>query len=40
MATKPWTGAGNPYRLALDMHGIGFKTADAIAQRLASRAMP
>jgi exodeoxyribonuclease V alpha subunit len=24
----------NPYRLALDIHGIGFKTADAIAQRL------
>ena len=23
----------NPYRLALDIHGIGFKTADAIAQR-------
>jgi exodeoxyribonuclease V alpha subunit len=24
----------NPYRLALDIHGIGFKTADIIAQRL------
>ncbi len=24
----------NPYRLALDIHGIGFKTADAVAQRL------
>jgi exodeoxyribonuclease V alpha subunit len=24
----------NPYRLALDIHGIGFKTADALAQRL------
>jgi len=24
----------NPYRLALDIYGIGFKTADAIAQRL------
>jgi len=24
----------NPYRLALDIHGIGFKTADAIAHRL------
>ncbi len=24
----------NPYRLALDIQGIGFKTADAIAQRL------
>ena len=24
----------NPYRLALDIHGIGFKTVDAIAQRL------
>lgn len=24
----------NPYRLALDIHGIGFKTADTIAQRL------
>ena len=24
----------NPYRLARDIHGIGFKTADAIAQRL------
>jgi exodeoxyribonuclease V alpha subunit len=24
----------NPYRLALDIHGIGFKMADAIAQRL------
>lgn len=24
----------NPYRLALDIHGIRFKTADAIAQRL------
>jgi exodeoxyribonuclease V alpha subunit len=24
----------NPYRLALDIHGIGFKTADAIALRL------
>lgn len=24
----------NPYRLALDIHGIGFKTADAIAGRL------
>ncbi len=24
----------NPYRLALDIHGIGFKTADAIAERL------
>ncbi len=24
----------NPYRLALDIHGIGFKTADAISQRL------
>ena len=24
----------NPYRLALDIHGIGFKTADRIAQRL------
>jgi len=24
----------NPYRLALDIHGIGFKTADVIAQRL------
>ena len=24
----------NPYRLALDIHGIGFKTADSIAQKL------
>ncbi|CAK0751373.1 ATP-dependent RecD-like DNA helicase [Gammaproteobacteria bacterium] len=24
----------NPYRLALDIHGIGFKTADALAARL------
>jgi len=24
----------NPYRLALDIHGIGFKTVDAIAERL------
>jgi exodeoxyribonuclease V alpha subunit len=24
----------NPYRLALNIHGIGFKTADALAQRL------
>src|SRR5467141_834004 len=24
----------NPYRLALDIHGIGFKTADILAQRL------
>jgi exodeoxyribonuclease V alpha subunit len=24
----------NPYRLALDIHGIGFKSADVIAQRL------
>jgi exodeoxyribonuclease V alpha subunit len=24
----------NPYRLALDIHGIGFKTAEALAQRL------
>jgi exodeoxyribonuclease V alpha subunit len=24
----------NPYRLALDIHGIGFRTADQIAQRL------
>lgn len=24
----------NPYRLALDIHGIGFRTADALAQRL------
>ena len=24
----------NPYRLALDIHGIGFKSADTIAQRL------
>ncbi len=24
----------NPYRLALDIHGIGFKTADAISERL------
>ncbi len=24
----------NPYRLALDIHGIGFKTADALAQNL------
>ena len=24
----------NPYRLALDIHGIGFKTADAIAERV------
>lgn len=24
----------NPYRLALDIHGIGFKTADGLAQRL------
>lgn len=24
----------NPYRLALDVHGIGFKTADMLAQRL------
>ena len=24
----------NPYRLALDIHGIGFKTADIVAQRL------
>src|SRR3989442_12485572 len=23
----------NPYRLALDIHGIGFKTADTLAQR-------
>ena len=27
----------NPYRLALDIHGIGFKTADAIAERLGHR---
>lgn len=25
---------GNPYRLALDIRGIGFKTADALAQKL------
>lgn len=25
---------GNPYQLAADIHGIGFKTADAIAKRL------
>ncbi|ADC64132.1 SF1B family DNA helicase RecD2 [Allochromatium vinosum] len=24
----------NPYRLALDIHGIGFKTADSLAERL------
>jgi exodeoxyribonuclease V alpha subunit len=24
----------NPYRLALDIHGVGFKTADALASRL------
>src|SRR5436309_2963958 len=24
----------NPYRLALDIHGLGFKTADTLAQRL------
>src|SRR5437588_10013940 len=24
----------NPYRLALDIHGIGFKTADTLAERL------
>lgn len=24
----------NPYRLALDIHGVGFKTADVIAQKL------
>jgi hypothetical protein len=24
----------NPYRLALDLHGIGFKMADTLAQRL------
>ncbi len=24
----------NPYRLALDIHGIGFKTADAVARKL------
>lgn len=24
----------NPYRLALDIHGIGFKTADLLAERL------
>ena len=24
----------NPYRLALDIHGIGFKTADALAMKL------
>lgn len=24
----------NPYRLALDIHGIGFKTADMLAQKL------
>src|SRR5262249_3087891 len=24
----------NPYRLALDIHGMGFKTADTLAQRL------
>lgn len=24
----------NPYRLALDIHGIGFKTADTVAQKL------
>ncbi|MBZ0189986.1 MAG: hypothetical protein K8F91_27325 [Candidatus Obscuribacterales bacterium] len=24
----------NPYRPALDIHGIGFKTADTIAQKL------
>src|SRR5919199_1729422 len=24
----------NPYRLALDIHGIGFRTADTLAQRL------
>ena len=31
------TGAGrfeNPYRLARDIRGIGFKTADAIAMKL------
>jgi exodeoxyribonuclease V alpha subunit len=27
----------NPYRLARDIRGIGFKTADAIAMKLASR---
>ena len=27
-------GGGNPYRLARDIRGIGFKTADAIAMRL------
>ena len=26
----------NPYRLAREIHGIGFKTADAIAQKLGS----
>jgi hypothetical protein len=26
----------NPYRLARDIRGIGFKTADAIAERLAA----
>jgi exodeoxyribonuclease V alpha subunit len=25
---------GNPYRLALDIHGIGFKTADTLAMKL------
>src|SRR5512144_2167066 len=28
------TVTANPYRLALDIDGIGFKTADALAQRL------
>jgi exodeoxyribonuclease V alpha subunit len=27
----------NPYRLARDIRGIGFKTADAIAMKLGSR---
>jgi exodeoxyribonuclease V alpha subunit len=25
----------NPYRLALDIHGVGFKTADVLAAKLA-----
>ena len=30
----------NPYRLARDIRGIGFKTADAIAMKLASKRSP
>ena len=34
MAMWRFSGLGQPYRLALDILGIGFKTADMIAQRL------